>query len=209
MSLLVLIRWCVVMQSRVCVCVFVVYVAMHMWLYVDGWSFPTGFSLPVPSSASLHTFILQLRTATDSARLFPVCIFMAASVGVEKKKYPLNPPKMSVIIHLFWCPCALIPLLYFCTVRNNHPFGRHFTFILCFFFFFSPTGVVTSNLIFFCFKLKISFCYTWHCNEFYSRPPWSCCKICVEATASVFFVLWPFQIIHFQRWSWRSRLHFF
>lgn len=104
MSLLVLIRWCVLMQSRVCA---VVYVAMHMWLYVDGWSFPTGFSLPVPSSASLHTFILQLRTATDSARLFPVCIFMAVSVGVGKKKERRIlwiPPKWVLLFIYFDAP---------------------------------------------------------------------------------------------------------
>lgn len=51
----------------------------------------------------------------------------------------------------------------------------------CVFFFFPHWGSYIQSYLFFCFKLKISFCYTWHRNEFYSRPPWSCCKICIES----------------------------
>lgn len=43
--------------------------------------FSDCFFLPLPSSISLHTFILRLRTAADSARLFTVCMFMAVSFG--------------------------------------------------------------------------------------------------------------------------------
>lgn len=159
MSSLVLIRWCVLMHPRACGCLCgYVHVAVCGRMIISDCFFSPGALIRQPS----HVYPPASRRHWLSSPLPSLHIYGCFCWCWKKKKeVSSESPQNECYYSFILLPlCFNTTIRFFCTVRNNHPFGRHFPFILCWVFF--CTGVVTSNLIFFCFKLKISFCYTWH-----------------------------------------------